>query len=179
MSAQPTGTESAEASPTLLRDPCVICVAAQKGGVGKTATTVNLAAEFARRGASVCVIDLDPKEAPFRHVVTLARTVGKVARGIGLRGFLKTSGATGSMESEPVCWASGPRAQGRKSRAGSWSPALSRRSRLVSWRQSAARSGSPQSEYAKAHSRAWNRVKSCRNKEFGEELTQAIAAGSG
>ncbi len=41
------------------------------------------------------VIDLDPKQAPFDHVMRLARTAGKVLRGIGLRPLLKTSGATG------------------------------------------------------------------------------------
>jgi bifunctional non-homologous end joining protein LigD len=41
------------------------------------------------------VFDLDAKKAPFGDVVKIARAVGKVLRGIGLRPYLKTSGATG------------------------------------------------------------------------------------
>jgi bifunctional non-homologous end joining protein LigD len=42
-----------------------------------------------------CILDLDPKEAPFAHVVTVARAIRAMADEIGLPCFVKTSGSTG------------------------------------------------------------------------------------
>ncbi len=42
-----------------------------------------------------CVLDLDPKDAPFAHVVAIAKAIEELLGEIDLPGFVKTSGASG------------------------------------------------------------------------------------
>ena len=42
-----------------------------------------------------CILDLDPKEAPFKHVVTIAKHIHGMCEDIGLPNFIKTTGSSG------------------------------------------------------------------------------------
>src|SRR3954451_9243449 len=51
-----------------LNETCIIAVGNQKGGVGKTTTTVHLAAALGERGRRCLIFDLDMNQGATRHL---------------------------------------------------------------------------------------------------------------